>query len=202
MLATEVYQLLVQPAFAHSLNDEAVILPAGGRHFQVQPGLNTFHTVVGCAPVAHHVAVEAPVLAQHVGQKPAVLTGVGAVNPVVTAHHRPGFCLLHGGFEGGKVNFAQGTLIHYAVAAHPAVLLAVAGKVLHAGAHTAALYALDKPGRRFARQIGVFAEVLKVAPAKRRTLDVHRGAQDHGNLLVLAGVAHRFAKLAEHIPVK
>ena len=82
------------------------------------------------------------------------------------------------------------------------MLLTVGGKVLNAHADIAALHALDQAGGKLGGQIGVFAEILKIAAAQGAALDVYCRAQVNGHLLVLAGVAHAFADLAQQIPVK
>ena len=82
------------------------------------------------------------------------------------------------------------------------MLLGVCGEVLDAGAHIPALYAVDKGGRELAGQIRVFGEILKVSAAQGAALDVDRGAEHHGELLVLAGVAHGLTHAREHRLVK
>jgi hypothetical protein len=78
-LAAQVDQLLGQAAFPDGLHHEPVVFARGGGHFQVEPRPDGIHAVVHGAPVAHHIAAKAPLLAEQVGQKPAVFAGVGAV---------------------------------------------------------------------------------------------------------------------------
>ena len=82
------------------------------------------------------------------------------------------------------------------------MLLVIGGEVLDGGAHIAALDALDKGGRRLAGQIGVLGEVFKVPAAQRGALDVHRRAQHHGELLMLAGIADGLAHAAQQVAVE
>ncbi|MPN22396.1 hypothetical protein SDC9_169779 [bioreactor metagenome] len=77
----------------------------------------------------------------------------------------------------------QRARIHHAVRTHAQVFLVVAGEMLEAGAHARPLYAADPCLSHFARQIRVFREILKIAPAERITLDVDPGAQHHLHIL-------------------
>ena len=60
------------------------------------------------APVGHDDALEAPFVAQHVGQQPMVLCGMHAVDAVVGAHDGPRLGLLDDVFESREVDLAQG----------------------------------------------------------------------------------------------
>ena len=75
------------------------------------------------------------------------------------------------------------------------MLLAVGGKMLYAHADLVALDALDQTGGQFGRQVGVLAEILEIAAAEGRTLDVDRRTEIDGHLLVLAGNAQTVADL-------
>ena len=59
----------------------------------------------------------------------------------------------------------QGALVHHAVTDHAVGLLIVGGKMLDAAAHTVALDALDQRRPHLTAEIGVLAEILKVASA-------------------------------------
>ncbi len=110
-----VHHRLIQFAVAHRLDDgiDARLLGAG--HFQVQPGLQRRHPVVHRAPVGDDKALKTPLVLQDVGQQAVVFGGVGSVDLVVGAHHRPGLGLGHGLLERGQVDLAQGALIHLGV---------------------------------------------------------------------------------------
>ena len=194
--------LLAEPAIPHGLHHAAVVAAAGGGHLQVQPRGNAGHAVAHRAPVAHDQPVKAPVLAEHAREQLAVLGSVGAVEHVVGAHDRPGLCALHGLLEGGEVDFPQGTLVNHTVGGHAAVLLAVGGEVLDTGAHALALHAVNQAHGHLPRQIGILAEILKVAPAQGGALDIHCRAQNHAQVLMLAGLADFPANGAHGLPVK
>ena len=82
------------------------------------------------------------------------------------------------------------------------MLLVVGGEMLDGGAHVFALHALDVGRGDLAGQVGILGEVFKVAAAEGAALDVHRGAQHHGELLVLAGIADGLAHAGEQRPVE
>ena len=74
--------------------------------------------------------------------------------------------LLHRDLKPGEVDFPQGPLVHDRVGGHAAQLLGVGGEVLGARGHAVLLDAADIAGRHFARQVGVFGEILEVTPAE------------------------------------
>ena len=201
-LHRQIHIRFVQLAIAHGLHDQLIVLAAGCRHFQIQTRMHALDPVAHRAPVAHHVAIEAPFTAKELRQQLAVLGGVLAIEPVVGAHHRPRLAVLHRAFESRIVDFPQRALIHHAVGSHAAMLLRVGREVFHAHADIPGLHRLDKAGGQFRRQVGILAEILKIAAAQGAALDVHRRAQNHGHLLVLAAVAHALAHLTQHVPVK
>ena len=159
------------------------LTPEVRRHLQIQPGGQRGNPVGHRTPVGHHQPVETPLLAQHLGEQPPVLGGVRAVDLVVGAHDRP----RPGGgdhvLERGQVDLAQRALVDLGVDAEPVGLLVVGGEVLDAGAHPLALQPLDEPGRDASGQVRVLGDVLEVAPAQRRTLDVDTGPEHDGDAL-------------------
>ena len=82
------------------------------------------------------------------------------------------------------------------------MLLGVGGEVLDGGAHVPALHAVDIAGGHLSGQEGVLGEILEIAPAQRGALDVHRGAEHHGQLFMLAGIADGLAHAADHVHVE
>ena len=128
--------------------------------------------------------------------------GVGAVDEVVAGHQRPGPPLAHGDLKGGQVDLAQRFFIDDGVVGHAPVLLAVAGEVLGAGEHAAALDAADHRRGQLAGEIRVFGIVFKAAAAQGRALDVHARAEQYvhvqGGGLRAQRLAHALHEL--HIP--
>ncbi len=150
-----------------------------GRHLQVQPGGHRGHPVADRAPVADHRAVETPLVAQHIGQQPAVLGGVHPVDPVVGAHHRGGPGLFDDVFEGPQIQFAQRALVDIRTDAHPVVLGIVDREMLQRCAHAVPLHPAHPCRAEHTGQQRIFGEVLEVAPAARVPLDVDPGPEQH-----------------------
>jgi hypothetical protein len=158
---------LVELTGAHRV-DERLVAPAElRRHLQVQPGPHRGDPVVHGAPVGDDHTLEAPLVAQHGGQQPRVLRHVGAVEPVVGAHHRPRLRLRHYPLEGGEVDLAQRPLVDVGADPDPVGLLVVRGVVLQRGADTLALHTLHERGAEDAGEVRVLGEVLEVAAAQR-----------------------------------
>ena len=77
---------------------------AGAGHLEVQPGPGHGGRGLGAEPIGDDDAVEPPVVAQHLGEQPPVLTGERAVHPVVGAHESPRLGFGHGDLEGPQVD--------------------------------------------------------------------------------------------------
>ena len=191
-----------QSAAAHCLDDLCITHTAGRGHFQIHACLQVCHTVVDCAPVADHIAVEIPLAPENIRERLFVLSGIDAVDPVIGAHHRPGLCLADGTLKRRQIDLPCGALAHLRRTAHAAVFLVVGIKVFDAGPHILALYATDEIGRHFAGNIRVFGVVFEVSAAERRTLDVDRRSQQHAHIFRLALVAQRLAHAFHQFPVK
>ena len=71
----------------------------GGRHFQLKTCLKTFDAVIDCAPVGHYIALEAPVAAENICEKPFILRCESAVDLVVGAHEGVWLSFFYCGFE-------------------------------------------------------------------------------------------------------
>ena len=178
-----------------------LVVSVAWRHFEVEARIEGGHAVVVGAPVAHDDALEAPFIAQHVGEQPVILGGMYAVDAVVCAHDGPRLGFLDDVFECREVDFAQRTLGDVGADAQTVGLLVVGGEMLERGAHALGLHACDDADRLMARQIRVFGPVFEAAAAKRVALDVHARTEDYGNLLLNALFGHGFADLVDEFRV-
>ena len=178
-----------------------LVVGVAWRHFEVEARIEGGHAVVVGAPVAHDDALEAPFVAQHVGEQPVILGGMYAVDAVVCAHDGPRLGFLDNVFECREVDFAQRTLGDVGADAQPVGLLVVGGEVFERGAHALGLHACDNANGLMACQIRVFGPVFEAAAAKRVALDVHAGTEDYGNLLLNAFFGHGFADLVDEFRV-
>ena len=186
---------LREPPGGHRGDDGPVAEPEVGRHLQVQPGGQGGDPVMHRAPVRHDQPVEAPLVPEHLGQQPPVLRRVLAVDLVVGAHHRPRPGCGDHVLEGGQVDLAQGALVHVGADPEPVGLLVVRREVLHARPDLLRLQAVHQPGGEPAGQERVLGQVLEVAPAQRRALDVDPGAEDDRDVLGARLGAQRRAHL-------
>ena len=192
----------VQKTCPDGLGDELVVPAARGRHFQVQSGGDSGDPVMDRPPVGHHQAVEAPFLAQRLGQEPAVLGRVDVVDSVVRAHQRCRVRSLDYSFEYTEVHFPQGSFIDSRIYAHSIGFLIVGGEVFHRGPDPSGLDACYQGGSQFSRQQRVLREIFEVPSAQRGTFQVYARSQDHADALRLRLLGQRPPDLFEqrHIP--
>lgn len=157
-------------------------------HLQVQSGAQGLDRAVAPEPVAHDDAVEAPLVAQDLGQQPVVVGAVRAVQPVVGAHDGPHAGPLHRRLERHQVHLAQRALVDLRRHRHPLELGLVADEVLDAGRNTLVLQPGDVGDRHLRRQHRILTVELEVAAADRRAVQVHGRRQQHMGVL-RAGLA-------------
>ena len=178
-----------------------LVVGVAWRHFEVEARVEGGHAVVVGAPVAHDDALEAPFVAQHVGEQPVILGGMYAIDAVVCAHDGPRLGFLDDVFECREVDFAQRTLRDVGADAQTVGLLVVGGEMLERSAHALGLHACDNANGLMACQIRVFGPVFEAAAAKRVALDVHARTEDYGDLLLNALFGHGFADLVDEFRV-
>ncbi len=197
---------LANPALADQLGQQRIGLRVGGlevdgrveradrRVAEIVEQLVPRHQLADREIVAEHHALEAPFLAQHVVEQPAIGMARDAVDLVVRGHHRHHRQLGHGALERREEDFAQRAFGDGGGADIGAALgLAVPGHVLErhidlvlGERQRGALEAADRCEAHLADQIGVLAiGLLDPAPARiARDVD-HRGERE-----VRAACAH------------
>ena len=158
-------------------------------HLQIEASPHAFAGRVRAAPVTHHQAIKAPLLAEDVGEEPLVLATVHPIEPVVGAHGGPGSTFLHRVFKGPQVEFAKRPFRDDAVDRPALVLGLVAGVMLDGRGDSHLLEALDIGGGEAPGQVGVFGVAFEVAAVEGTAKEVHGGTEQHARAFVL-----RFAR--------
>ena len=149
--------------------------------------------VVTAAPVADNHPVEAPVVLQYLVEHRGVMAVVLVLIQVVGTHDGPRPTLLHGSTEGGQVDFVEGAVAHLDVHLVAILLIVVQGVVLHTGGHTLRLQTLHVGHHHARGKVGILTQILEVAPAERRAVDVHTRAQHHVLVAVQSLLAQALA---------
>ena len=178
-----------------------LVVRVARRHFKVEAGVEGGDAVVVGAPIAHDDAFIPPFVAEHVGEQPAVLCGMHAVDAVVGAHDGPWLGGFDDVLEGREVDLAQRPLGDVGGYAQTVGLLVVGGEVLERGAHALGLHAGDDADCLMAGQIRVFGPIFEAAAAERIALDVDSGTEDDGHLLLDAFLRHGLADLVDEFRV-
>ncbi len=144
---------LVDLAAVDGGNELVAVDPHRARHLEVEPGVGGAGRIVDAVPVGDDEAVEAPLVAQDLGEQSAVVGAELAVEAVVGAHDPPGVGLLHGALERAQVELAQCALVDVHVDAHALDLGVVGGEVLDGDGDVVRLHATDVGRQRACRSV-------------------------------------------------
>ena len=184
---------LVDLAGLHGLDELRAVHPHRRGHLDVQPGIGRLGRVVDAEPVGHDEAVEAPLVAEDVGEQATVLGAVFGAEAVVGAHDPPGAALLDRALERAEVDLAQRPVVDLYVDRHAVHLGVVADEVFDRDGDVLRLDAAHVRRGEDARQLGILAVALERATADGGAVDVHsRAEQDVGALAARFG-AEQFA---------
>ena len=125
--------------------------------------------------VGDHHAMEAPLVAEHIGEQCLGSACPGVAQAAVAAHDSGGAALLDRQLKGLEVDLADGLLVGPDRDGQTVGLLIVQGKVLDVGIHTLAVHALHHGSAHFAGEQAVLTVILKVTAGEGRAVDVHAG---------------------------
>ena len=125
--------------------------------------------------VSDHHAVEAPLVAEHIGEQRLGSACPGVAQAAVAAHNGGGSAFLDRKLKGFEVNFADGLLVRPDRDGQAVGFLIVQGKVLDVGVHALTVHALHHGSAHFAGQQAVLAVILKVTAGEGGAVDVHAG---------------------------
>ena len=171
------------------------------RHLEMKTRPDALDPVDHGIPVRNDDAFEAPFFLELLGQHHRRLRAVDALHPVVARHDRPRLRLLDGDLERCHVDLVQSSVIDVRVHVHALRLDVVCHEVLHRRTHSLALHTVDVSSCKLTRQQGVLAEILEVATAQRRPLDVHSRSQEHVDAQCLSLLAQCLANLFEKLEI-
>ena len=157
---------LVQGPIAYGGDDRGVADPEIRRHLKIKTAAQGRNPIMNRTPVGYHQTLEAPFLAQDLGQQPVVLRAVGAIQLVVGAHDRPRLRGLHDPLERRQIDLAEGPLVDLGTDPKSIILLIIRCIVLQRGADPLALRASHHWDGEFTGQPRIFGEILKVPPAQ------------------------------------
>ena len=101
----------VQLTRTHRCHNLLIVAVIGAGHLQFQAGFDRLHAFIHGTPIRHDQPLVAPFFLEDFGHQVGVIAGIGAVDAVIGAHHRPGLRFPDRNLKAGQVNFTQGTLI-------------------------------------------------------------------------------------------
>ena len=118
--------------------------PCRPRHFEVKSAISGGCRAVYRKPVGHDESLESPLFLEDIVQQPVIFRGIGAVYPVIGAHHRPASGFPDRFFERREVYFPDSALLDLGAYRHTLEFRVVQGEMLDAGTHPLTLDAIDK----------------------------------------------------------
>ena len=136
--------------------------PVVTSHFQIQTILGCLVCRISTSPVRHQHSLESPFFFQDVNHE-TVLCTIGSLERIVSGHHCFNICTLHSCLERRKINFAQGTFIHFRADGITVELLIISDIMFDRRNDSPSLNGLYKRNQHFRRQIRIFTEILKVS---------------------------------------
>ena len=153
-------------------------------------------------PVGDDEAFEAPFVAEDAGEKFAVLGGALLVDEVVGGHDGKGPGDFDADLEGFEVELTEGADGDLGVGILPVLFFVVAGKMLERAADALALGTLDEGGGEHAGEEGILGEVLEVAAAEGRAVEVDGRPEPEADAIFTDFLADGLADLLEetHVP--
>ena len=147
---------LVHQSVTHGPHQFVATVSCRPGHLEVETGNHSFDGRVRPEPVAHHHAVETPLVTQHLGEQPTVIGRVQPVHLVVCGHHRHHTRVTNGTLEGDEVDLAQRAHINLRVDRHAFELGVVAHEVLDAARDTLGLHPPHVSHGHFSGEVGIF----------------------------------------------
>ena len=187
-------RLVERAVAARRRRSAASVTPPDDGISRSRPAASAGDPVVDRAPVGDDETLEAPLVAQHLGEQPRVLRRVDAVDPVVRAHHRPRLRVLRrrAGSRAGRSR-AAGAGRRRSRTRMRSFSWLLAAKCLSEAPTPVDCDAPHERGAEHAGDDRVLGEVLEVAAAQRRALDVDARAEQHGDVLDRGLDAERLA---------
>ena len=186
---------------AHGRRGLPLLIGRAARHVQIAARLEGADPVVHRAPVRDDHSVKAPFFAQDIRQQLLAVGAVLAVDLVVGAHDGGGSPLLDRRFKAAEIDLPQRALVQNAVGIEALVFLAVAGKMLQAGADAAALHAADHGSRELAGQHGILGKVFEIPSAERISLDIRARAEQQPHAVGRSFLSDRPSDLLQQLRV-
>ena len=180
----------IRARFYLVVRDQSFLIPFGklpfevGRigHGKVDSRPKRLGAVSDRSPVGNDHAVETQRVAQNIVKKMTVFRGVNAVDGIIAAHHRPGFCLQRD-FKRAAIGFPQSAFVHLAALKKAVVLTIIRSKVFERSSYALTLHPFDIGFCKRAGEHAVLGKIFKVPPAKRSAFEVNAGAEQNRDVV-------------------
>lgn len=153
-------------------------------HLDIVPGENLVGVAAVDAPVCRDHALEAPLIAEHLGEQLIAYRGVGAVDEIVGGHNCPRVGLFDTYLEAAQIYLPERALGNSGIAFKAVRLPVVAGEVLDRCGYLLRLYAAHIGGAALSGEEWILGEILEVSPAQGIAVNVHRGREPHAEIVL------------------
>lgn len=148
-------------------------------HLDIVAGENLVGVVAVDAPVCCDHALEAPLVAEHIGEQFMAHRSVAAVDEIVGGHNCPRVGLSDTYLEAAQIYLPERALGNSGIAFKAVRLPVVAGEVLYGCGDFLRLDAAHVGGAALSGEEGILGEILEVASAQGIAVDVHRGREPY-----------------------
>ena len=128
-------------------------------------GLAVAHLDIVAGPVCRDHALEAPLIAEHLGEQLIAYRGVGAVDEIVGGHNCPRVGLFDTYLEAAQIYLPERALGNSGIAFKAVRLPVVAGEVLDRCGYLLRLDAAHIGGAALSGEEWILGEILEVASA-------------------------------------
>lgn len=152
-------------------------------HLDIVPGENLVGVAAVDAPVCRDHALEAPLIAEHLGEQFIAHRSVAAVDEIVGGHNCPRVSLFDAYLEAAQIYLPERALGNSGIAFKAVRLPVVAGEVLYGCGDFLRLDAAHVGGAALSGEEGILGEILEVASAQGIAVDVHRGREPHAEIV-------------------
>ena len=138
-----------------------------------------------CPPVSCNHALEAPLAAENIFQKLAVLRSAVPIDCIVGGHDGPWLCLFYNDLETFQIDFTKCTLGNTGIAVLSVGLFVICCKMLYRSCNVLGLDTFYHSCAHLSGNQRILGIVLEVSSAKRISVDIYCWGKPYSKIVLL-----------------